>query len=127
MVTADLLSQGRKQLLSLGRTILTRQACTACGEGHGVGGILLLDQVTSNLDAATDMRIQQVIQEEFLTYTIISVAHRLDTILDSRGIAVIRLIEFDSVPGLLPRDSAFSMLYEARSSGYLEEFRILSA
>lgn len=116
IVTPDLFSQGQKQLFSLARAILRKMGRTAvCGAAeHEVGGVLLLDEATSNLDATTDMQIQRVIREEFSTYTIITVAHRLDTILDSDQVAVLergRLVEFGSVPALLSRESAFSMLY----------------
>ena len=59
--------------------------------------------------------MQKVIREEFRDCTIISVAHRLDTIIDFDRIAVLaagKLIEFDTPDNLLARPSAFKELYE---------------
>ena len=52
-------------------------------------GILVLDEATSNVDAETDQLMQRLIREEFIGYTIITVAHRLETIRDSDWIAVL--------------------------------------
>lgn len=75
---------------------------------------MVLDEVSSNIDVATDKLVQRVIREEFKDATIISVAHRLDTILDFDRIALLsdgELIEFDSPQALLERSSAFRELY----------------
>jgi ABC-type sugar transport system ATPase subunit len=49
----------------------------------------VLDEVSSSIDVATDKFIQRVVREEFAGATIISVAHRLDTILDFDRIALL--------------------------------------
>src|SRR4051812_24887575 len=67
---AEFFSHGQRQLFCLARAILRRSK------------IIILDEVTSNLDKTSDERTQKIIREEFKGCTIIAVAHRLDTILD---------------------------------------------
>ncbi|PQK09527.1 hypothetical protein BB8028_0001g15970 [Beauveria bassiana] len=68
------LSQGQEQLFSLSRALLMRRTR---------GRVVLLDEATSSVDAATDGLMQKISREEFGEYTVITVAHRLDTIMDS--------------------------------------------
>ncbi|KAM3458315.1 hypothetical protein MY3296_000521 [Beauveria thailandica] len=68
------LSRGQEQLFSLARALLMRRTR---------GRVVLLDEATSSVDAETDGRMQRIIREEFGEYTVITVAHRLDTIMDS--------------------------------------------
>lgn len=76
------LSQGEQQLLALGRAILRKQAAKgSC--------ILVLDEATSNLDQATEALIQEVIKKEFSGNTVITVAHRLDTVRDADTVVVL--------------------------------------
>ncbi|KKY17726.1 putative abc transporter [Phaeomoniella chlamydospora] len=76
------LSRGQQQLFSIARAILMREYPTR-------GKIVLLDEATSNVDGETDQQIQKVIREEFLGYTIVTVAHRLETIMDADEILVL--------------------------------------
>jgi ATP-binding cassette, subfamily C (CFTR/MRP), member 1 len=69
------LSHGEQQLLALARAILRK--LVAKGKC-----ILVLDEATSNLDSASEAVVQKVIEEEFKENTVITVAHRLDTIKD---------------------------------------------
>lgn len=58
--------------------------------------------------------MQRIIRENFANHTIITVAHKLDTILDYDKIAMLeagRLIAFDDPYTLLSTDSAFSRFY----------------
>jgi ABC-type multidrug transport system fused ATPase/permease subunit len=115
ILTSEILSQGQKQLFSLARALIQKES--AAVDRHVLGGVVLLDEATSNIDRNTDTLIQRILRDEFSTYTIIVFAHRLDTILDSDRIAVIdngRLVGFDSPQALLSTNSAFSALYNAR-------------
>jgi len=100
------LSHGQQQLFCLARAMLRKSK------------VLILDEATSNVDAEADKLMQRLIREEFKEHTIITVAHRLDTIIDSDVIAVLdqgRLVEFDSPGHLLARDSEFRRLYGTRT------------
>ena len=101
-MNAQPLSQGQQQLFCLARAMLRTGS-----------KILVLDEATSSVDSETDQIMQKLIRSEFIDYTIITVAHRLDTIMDSDKIAVLekgRLVEFDSPKALLARPSAFREL-----------------
>lgn len=103
------LSQGQQQIFCLARAILR------LGEGDekGRGEIMVLDEATSNVDSETDALMQKLIREEFKECTILTVAHRLDTIADSDRIAVLdggQLAEFESPEVLMGRESLFREL-----------------
>ena len=69
----DTLSHGEQQLLALARALLRKRVASGrC--------ILVLDEATSNLDKATEVIIQKIIEEEFKENTVITVAHRLETV-----------------------------------------------
>jgi len=102
------ISIGQKQLLCLTRVILKKNC-----------KILVLDEATSALDPHTDKLIQQSIREVFKTQTILTIAHRLDTIRDYDKILVLHfgeLMEFDSVDNLLKVEGGyFRTLYESHA------------
>ncbi|KAI1857175.1 uncharacterized protein JN550_013412 [Neoarthrinium moseri] len=104
------LSQGQLQLFCLARAIL-----------HGnKRSIVLLDESTSNTDRETDQRIMHVIREEFKHCTVITVAHRLETIVDSDLVVVMnagRIQEVGEPKVLLgQKESKFRILWDSRNA-----------
>lgn len=103
---ANFFSHGQRQLFCLARALLRKNNSK----------IVVLDEVTSNVDVVSDALMQQIIRQDFADCTVLAVAHRLETILDFDRIAVLKdgeLVEFDTPEALLNRNSAFKELYES--------------
>ncbi|KAJ2500948.1 hypothetical protein GGH96_002362 [Coemansia sp. RSA 1972] len=103
-------SVGQRQLICLARALLKRAK------------VLVLDEATAAIDNATDTIIQESIRKEFKNCTVLTIAHRLNTIIDSDMILVVdggRLAEYDTPQNLLEdKNSLFAKLVEeARATG----------
>ena len=84
-------STGERQLLCLARAILKKN------------NIILIDEATANVDMRTDILVQRAIRTHFCNYTVITIAHRIDTIIDSDKILVLdkgKVTEFE-IPHLM--------------------------
>jgi ABC-type multidrug transport system fused ATPase/permease subunit len=80
--------------------------------------IVIMDEATAAVDAETDAAIQRVMHTEFAGATCLTIAHRLNTIMDSDYILVMddgRAAEFDKPDSLLKRGSMFRELVKAAS------------
>ena len=96
-------SQGQRQLICIARSLLRKPK------------ILVMDEATASIDNETDSAIQKMIRENFQDTTILTIAHRLNTIMDSDKILVLdngRVAEFDSPENLLKKDSLFKSMVE---------------
>ncbi|KAJ2804542.1 hypothetical protein H4R20_002461 [Coemansia guatemalensis] len=97
-------SVGQRQLICLARALLKHAK------------VLVLDEATAAIDNETDEIIQQTIRSEFKDCTVLTIAHRLDTVIDSDMVLVIdggRLAEYDTPQNLLAnKGSIFTKLVE---------------
>ncbi|KAK1838251.1 ABC multidrug transporter [Colletotrichum chrysophilum] len=120
-MNADDLSAGQKQLFSLGRAILRRKVKDMKSKGRS-RGILLLDEVSSSVDHATDRLMQEIIKEEFGRYSIVMVAHRLDMVMDFFDAVIVidkgRIVETGSPKKLVEtKGSRFGELWAIENQG----------
>jgi ATP-binding cassette, subfamily C (CFTR/MRP), member 1 len=90
------LSVGQRQLLCLARAMLANPK------------ILIMDEATANIDYDSDAIIQKSIREDFGNSTILTIAHRLNTVMDYDRILVLdggKIVEFDSPANLVHKEN----------------------
>uniref|UniRef100_A0AAA9RWZ0 ATP binding cassette subfamily C member 13 n=1 Tax=Bos taurus TaxID=9913 RepID=A0AAA9RWZ0_BOVIN len=99
------LSVGQRQLVCLARALLRKTK------------ILILDEATASIDFETDNLVQTTVRKEFSDCTILTIAHRLHSIIDSDRVLVLdsgRITEFETPQNLIhKRGLFFDMLTEA--------------
>ena len=104
-------SGGEQQLISIARALLQDRK------------IVVLDEAMASMDLENDQLIQDILKKEFRNRTILTIAHRLDSIMDSDRIVVIdegQVVEVGSPESLLLKeDGQFRHLYECYRSGTL--------
>ena len=101
------LSVGQRQLICLARALLRKTK------------ILVLDEATAAVDVETDSLIQSTIRKEFEDCTIITIAHRVNTIIDSNRVVVLdqgSIAEFDTPNNLLANNKSifYSLAKDAK-------------
>ncbi|OEU11111.1 ATP-binding cassette transporter [Fragilariopsis cylindrus CCMP1102] len=98
-------SVGERQLLNLARALLSQPK------------VLVLDEATASIDGETDAFIQRMLRTRFPNTTLVTIAHRLNTVMDYDCVLVMdngRASEFDSPTNLLSNEEGiFSQLVDA--------------
>ncbi|KAJ2394008.1 Transporter of the ATP-binding cassette (ABC), partial [Coemansia sp. RSA 2531] len=97
-------SNGQKQLFSLCRVIMRKHK------------VLILDEATADVDQETDRKMQELIRSEFSNSTVLTIAHRLDTIMNSDRIIVMdkgEIVEMGPPQELIANGGKFAELVQA--------------
>lgn len=110
-------SVGQRQLMCLARAVLRSNQ------------ILIMDEATANVDPQTDNFIQETIRRQFVSCTVLTIAHRLNTIMDSDRVLVMssgEVAEYDHPYVLLsdPNSHFSSMVRETGEKNSANLFQV---
>jgi ABC-type multidrug transport system fused ATPase/permease subunit len=100
---------GQRQLVCIARALLRKSK------------IIMMDEATANVDLTTDQTIQTTMRTAFQDETVLTIAHRVDTILHCDRIAVLeqgQVVEYDTPQALL--DDTTSAFY-----GLVQQARLI--
>ncbi|KAG2056641.1 hypothetical protein BDR06DRAFT_952711 [Suillus hirtellus] len=104
-------SQGQRQLIAMARALLRRSS------------IIVLDEATSSIDFSTDAKIQATIREEFTDSLLLTVAHRLRTVIDYDRLIVLDagvVAEFDTPLNLIQKEDGIFRTMCLKSGTFTE-------
>lgn len=108
-------SKGERQTLCLARAVCRRSK------------IIIVDEATSSVDSRTDVMIQNLLRTEFIGSTVLTIAHRLETVIDYDRILVMsagEIVELDTPRNLLDRRGLFWNM--VKESGKMDEIIALA-
>ncbi|KAI1841042.1 hypothetical protein JX266_012761 [Neoarthrinium moseri] len=106
-LASDMFSKGQQQIFSLARALVHHSR------------IVVMDEASSSLDADSENLMMSLLEQKFKDTTVISIAHRLDTILDFDKVVLLdegAISEVGNPRELLSRASAFRSLYESSTT-----------
>ncbi|TFK72661.1 hypothetical protein BDN72DRAFT_876371 [Pluteus cervinus] len=111
-------SQGQRQLVAMARAVLRRSS------------IIILDEATSSIDFKTDAKIQQTIREEFTDSLLLTVAHRIRTVIDYDRLIVLdkgQVAELDTPWNLIRKEGGIFRQMCLKSGAYSELYALAEA
>ena len=106
------LSVGERQLVCLARALVQKSK------------IIIMDEATANVDFKTDRLIQEVIRDKFKDSTVITIAHRLNTIMDYDKVLVLdggRVVEFDKPDVLMRKGGLFAEMIRSQKQSTMQK------
>ena len=106
------LSVGERQLVCLARALVQKSK------------IIIMDEATANVDFKTDRLIQEVIRDKFKDSTVITIAHRLNTIMDYDKVLVLdggRVVEIDKPDVLMRKGGLFAEMIRNQNQSTVQK------